>query len=97
VGRERTISGGDFLEAHGTAQMIEKPDAVAEQVGREMDEDLVAEGPATNPSSDMVMSITTLVIAHPFDKCDRGRRTATVRAAPITRRTESGEIDTGRA
>ncbi len=36
VRRERTIRRRDFLEPHGTAEMIERPQAVAEQVGSEM-------------------------------------------------------------
>jgi hypothetical protein len=35
VRRERTISGRGFLEAHRTAEMIEKPYAVTEQLGRD--------------------------------------------------------------
>jgi hypothetical protein len=43
VRRERTIGGRDLLETHRATQMIEEPDAVAEQVGCEMDQNLVAE------------------------------------------------------
>jgi hypothetical protein len=44
--REGTISGRDFLELHRPAEMIKEPYALAEEVGREMNQDLIAESGA---------------------------------------------------
>jgi hypothetical protein len=39
----RTISDRDFLEPHRTTETIKEPHAVAEEIGRDMNQDLIAE------------------------------------------------------